>query len=203
MQVKTIRSLESLMVSFLAELTRVESREEVVESTWMRLARQLVVPLEHLTGYWAMANQEALWARVLDRRIENVAADQAFRAGARDRVAHKVIDRIEHMLDQKMVKDVGELAAIYRMTSGVGSGAGQGVTVNIGDSTMRLDKGETLPGGDKIVHLSLSPIVAQSVTRAREIGLERVIDGEMIDAKTLRTIGGDSGIEMEAADEPE
>ena len=68
---------------------------------------------------------------------------------------------------------------------------------------MRLDKGETLPGGDKIVHLSLSPIVAQSVTRAREIGLERVIDGEMIDAKTLRTIGGDSVNEMEAADEPE
>ena len=199
MQVKTIRSLESLMVSFLAELTKVESKEEVVESTWIVLARQLVVPLEHLTGYWGIANQDAIWARVLDRRIENVAANQAFRGASRDRVAYKVINRIEALLDQNMVKDVGELAAIYRLTASPnGIGNGQGVTVNIGDSAMRLENGETLPGGDKIVHLSLSPIVAQSVTRARELGGERVIDGEMIDAKTLRTIGGESEFEMGA-----
>lgn len=190
---KTLKSLEQLMIAYLAEVTSVREVGGVRESDWQNLANRLAIPTGHVTGYWEAIGEErreSIWASVLDRRILNTRSHQLFRANTADRVASMAMDKIENLLASGMIRDTNELIAVVRMASPQPK-QGVSVSINAGDELMRLKAGESLPGGDKVIRISLSPAVAQSVTRSRiaEDGGFRVIDAEMIGSEELRNIG--------------
>ena len=188
--------LDKLIVNYLAEITQVirESdidpaliSEEQKIRLWGVLAQQLRIPTEYVVEYWATktaAERARLWMGVLDRRIQNLAANNAFQVNTAERVTGKALDKLEAMLDGNLIRNPGELLAIARLRTG----PSPATVIHNNFGGAMLAPGQTLPGNEGVIMLDLSPQVTANIQRPQTAAETRVIDAEMIGVKDLREL---------------
>lgn len=209
-QEQSFKQLDNLMVSYLSHVANVErieqldTKDELAQrQIWAGLAGQLRVPFEHILDYWNQKSEHSkkeLWKRVLKMRIESVAAHPAFRAQTMSRVAGKALDKLEYLMDSGLIRSPAELMAIARLAAPAQSPGGQnaGVVVNFngGGGAMTLASGQSLPGGEGVMTLQLSPRSRVGEQRKEPGADSRVIDAAMVTASALRDINLDSSVEI-------
>lgn len=168
-------------------------------SDWLPLAIELKIPAAHLDQFWSQLAPDRrahLWQLALERRIDNVSNHRAFRQATAERVAGKALEKIELLLDKGFIKSVPELLAVARIIPIAGANPAApsspgGVTVNIGGpSAMKLEDGQSLPGGEEIMMINLNPRTAKALSTpaAVEENQSRIIDATMLDVQTLRSL---------------
>jgi hypothetical protein len=195
-KLRQMTSMERLVTEFLAQ-SEYEGPTAEVAIDWSRLAYQIRIPKEHVEALWDHLGKEGqgrLWAVAIQHRVETTLALPGIQKGTRDRVVNKAIERLEQMLDSGLIRDVGELLAISRVLGPqIPSGnqppsQGPSLTFNIGAPNMKMQDGQTLPGGDEVIMLNLTPRAAAGLQKTKEKAenTERIIDGEMLDVKSLR-----------------
>lgn len=168
-------------------------------SDWLPLAIELKIPAAHLDQFWSQLAPDRrahLWQLTLERRIDNVANHRTFRQATAERVAGKALEKIELLLDKGLIKSVPELLAVARIIPIAGANPGPptaqaGITVNIGGpSTVKLEDGQSLPGGEEIMMINLNPRTAKALSTPAEVegNQSRIIDATMLDVQTLRSL---------------
>lgn len=198
-KLRKMNSMERLMTEFLAQ-SKHEGMGDGNPIDWGPLAFQIRISVSDVEGFWrhlGTEGQARLWSIAIQHRVETTLALPGIQRGTRERVVSKAVEKLEQMLDSGLIRDVSELLAISRVlgsqpqTGGQPPSQGPSLTFNIGGAnTMKMQEGQTLPGGDDIIMLNLTPRAAAGLQRATpetENG-ERVIDGEMLDVKSLRSM---------------
>ena len=178
-----------LLVDYCASAT---TAFELAEVKWESLARKLGTKGELLKEAAEFVNQDgALWLKVLAERIKRARAAKVFRDASWERLESLALGRLTALIERNAIRDPGELLAVAtaarRANDGIQKpGAGTTVNVNIGGDPMD-DSG--LPPAGSTVKIDLSPRVAGELVNRRQPlhGHGRVIDGEMISAKDLRS----------------
>lgn len=214
-----LTTIESLLVKYMAEASdfqempseknkkepHSESESEKGKavapvSDWLPLAVELKIPAAHLDQFWSQLAPDRrahLWQLALERRIDNVANHRTFRQATAERVAGKALEKIENLLDKGLIKSVPELLAVARIIPIAGANPAAppsspvGVTVNIGGpSAMKLEDGQSLPGGEEIMMINLNPRTAKALSSpaGSEENQSRIIDATMLDVQTLRSL---------------
>lgn len=182
--------MRTLLVNYCA--THV-SAIELKDVEWSHLAVRLGTRAEWLQGAAEAANANGgFWMQVLQERVKRVGASTVFRNVTWEKLESTTLNTLMLMAEKQLIRDPGELLSIAnaarRINEGpVGNGGnGVNVNVNLGDGFM---KESGLPSAGAKMTIDLSPRLASTLsTKVERQAGERVIDGEMIDAKELRSI---------------
>ena len=198
-KLRKMNSMERLVTEFLAQ-SKHEGPSDPNPVEWGPLAFQIRIPASDVEGFWrhlGTEGQSRLWAIAIQHRVETTLALPGIQKGTRERVVSKAVEKLEQMLDAGLIRDVSELLAISRVLGsatpigGQQPNQGPSLTFNIGGANqMKMQDGQTLPGGDDIIMLNLTPRAAAGLQRSNPEpeNAERIIDGEMLDVKSLRNM---------------
>ena len=198
-KLRKMNSMERLVTEFLAQ-SQHEGPSSTATIDWSRLAFQIRITTGDVEGFWEHLGPEGqarLWSIAIQHRVETTLALPGIQKGTRERVVSKAVEKLEQMLDSGLIRDVSELLAISRVLGtatpigGQQPNQGPSLTFNIGGANqMKMQDGQTLPGGDDIIMLNLTPRAAAGLQRQtpETESAERVIDGEMLDVKSLRNM---------------
>ena len=198
-KLRKMNSMERLVTEFLAQ-SQHEGPSSTATIDWSRLAYQIRITTGDVEGFWEHLGPEGqarLWSIAIQHRVETTLALPGIQKGTRERVVSKAVEKLEQMLDSGLIRDVSELLAISRVLGtatpigGQQPNQGPSLTFNIGGANqMKMQDGQTLPGGDDIIMLNLTPRAAAGLQRQtpETESAERVIDGEMLDVKSLRNM---------------
>jgi hypothetical protein len=168
--------------------------EELSQVPWGPLGKRLGCKPEFLREA-AEALGESLWSDVLMERIKRAAAAKEFKDSTWERLESIAVNKLITLAEKGLIRDPGELLAVAstarravapEKTNPPAGGQHMNVNLNIGGQT--ADDG-TLPAAGTTMTIDLSPRTAESLKKAKQRAeKERVIDGEMISAKELRSL---------------
>ena len=185
-------TLERLMIRYLAAGV-IKTAEKIEKEHWTGLAHEIRIPVEQVEQLWdgfTEGHRNRIWNEVLTQRIETAVHHPAFRQLTANRVAGRAIDKLEQMLAANLIRNPGELLAIYK-TLGMQQAApsqGANLTINMGNNSMQIGDGQTLPGEGAVMRINLNPRTAAALQGEQAVRETRIIDAEMLDVQSLRGI---------------
>lgn len=190
---------KGLLIQYCAKCLDAHDLESV---RWNGLAVRLGTQAEFLREAarvvdQALAEHGGLWTEVLAARIKSAHAAKIFRDSSWERLEQMAVGKLVDLAERGAIRDPGELLAIAqaarRTNEGPSSGASGGshTSITINNANVGADSmGENgLPPAGAKMTIDLSPRLATALSqRGGEVAPhgQRVIDGEMISAKTLR-----------------
>lgn len=186
------KELRDLLIQYCSAMISAFELEQV---DFRALGKRLGTHPEHLQECALHLNQKGtLWNEVLQVRIKKASAAKIFRDSSWEQLEALAVNKLVALAEKNMIRDAGELLAIASHarkanTAIVPNGGGSTVNINIGGDSM--DGGDNgLPAAGAKMTIDLSPRVAKALEHRGSpggIGGERVIDGQMLSAKELRS----------------
>lgn len=188
----------SLIVNYCAQYIEAYELSQV---RWAPLAKRLGTQMVYLEEAAESLDEDgSLWKEVIALRVKLANSSRLFRDNSWEQLEGMALNKLLTMMEKNLIRDPGELLAVARVarTANVSpqqSGASQTVNINLNNGDGSVD-GNGLPAAGTRMTIDLSPRLAESLaSRQRQIQSvgNRVIDGEMISAKELRTVADGSG----------
>lgn len=188
------KEMRSLLIQYCASYLSAKALEAV---RFDGLAARLGCEPEMLSEVATFLNsgdyEGKFWDDVLVVRVQRAAASRIFTDASWERLESLAVNKLIDLAERNMIRDPGELIAVATaarrsQVQPVTPSSGQTVNINLGDGAM---SGQSLPGAGAKMTIDLSPRVASSLMQ-KEVTVSanksRVIDGEMLSAKELRSM---------------